>query len=128
MSRIKSLARMLYSNPPIHGARIAAKILNSQANFDEWMAELNKVVARMTKMRALLKEALEKKGAKGNWDHITKQIGMFSFTGLSTVQSERMVAKHHIYMTKNGRISVAGLTTENVDYVAEAIKECLENA
>lgn len=52
---------------------------------------------------------------------------MFSFTGLSTKQSEAMVSKHSVYMTKNGRISICGLTTKNVDYVAGAIKDVVEN-
>jgi len=52
---------------------------------------------------------------------------MFSFTGLTTAQSEAMVSKHHVYMTKNGRISVAGLTTKNVEYVARAIKDVTDN-
>jgi aspartate aminotransferase len=52
---------------------------------------------------------------------------MFSFTGLTTAQSEAMVNKHHVYMTKNGRISVAGITTKNVDHVARAIKDVTDN-
>ena len=78
-------------------------------------------------MRAALRTALEKQGTKGDWSHITNQIGMFSFTGLSVKQSEAMVKKHHIYMTKNGRISVAGLTNKNVGYVAKAIKDVTDN-
>lgn len=78
-------------------------------------------------MRALLKDSLVKNGTKGNWDHVTKQIGMFSFTGLTPKQSEAMIQKHHIYMTGNGRISIAGLTSANVDYVADAIKDVVEN-
>jgi aspartate/tyrosine/aromatic aminotransferase len=77
-------------------------------------------------MRLLLKEALVKNGAPGTWNHITDQIGMFSFTGLTPEQSTAMVEKHSIYMTANGRISVCGLTEKNVEYVANAIKECLE--
>ena len=77
-------------------------------------------------MRKLLRETLEKIGAKGSWDHITNQIGMFSYTGLSEAQSTAMVDEYHIYMTKNGRISVCGLTDKNVDYVANAIKEVVE--
>jgi aspartate aminotransferase len=72
-------------------------------------------------MRELLKAKLTEIGAKsttGNWDHITNQIGMFSFTGLSVSQSEAMVDKYSIYMTSNGRISIAGITEKNVDYVA----------
>ena len=78
-------------------------------------------------MRNLLRSTLERIGARGTWNHVTDQIGMFSFTGLTVPQSEAMVKKHHIYMTKNGRISVAGLTTKNVEYVANAIKDVIEN-
>ena len=70
---------------------------------------------------------MEKVGAKGTWDHVTTQIGMFSFTGLTVKQSQAMVDKHHIYMTKNGRISVAGLTRGNCEYVAKAIKDVTDN-
>jgi len=78
-------------------------------------------------MRTLLKETVIKIGTKGNWDHVTKQIGMFSFTGLTPKQCEQMISKHHIYMTGNGRVSIAGLTIANVDYVANAIKDVTEN-
>lgn len=82
---------------------------------------------RMNSMRIALKAALVKNACKGNWDHITSQIGMFSFLGLTPKQCEQMINKHHIYMTGNGRISIAGLTTSNVEYVANAIKDCAEN-
>ena len=78
-------------------------------------------------MRVILKAALIKNGTKGNWDHVTNQIGMVSFTGLTPKQSQAMIDKHHIYMTGNGRISMAGLTTVNVEYVANAIKDVTEN-
>lgn len=78
-------------------------------------------------MRTLLRHELETIGALGTWEHITTQIGMFSFTGLTAKQSEAMVEKHHIYMTKNGRISICGLTRSNIPYVAKAIKDVLEN-
>lgn len=80
-------------------------------------------------MRILLKENLIKVGAQsstGNWDHITNQIGMFSFTGLTTAQSEAMVDEYHVYMTSNGRISIAGITQANVEHVAQSMKECIE--
>ena len=78
-------------------------------------------------MRALLKTALISEGAPGNWDHVTNQIGMFSFTGLSPMQCEAMISKHHIYMTLNGRISIAGLNSHNVTYVAKSMKDVLQN-
>lgn len=78
-------------------------------------------------MRLALRAAIEKRGVKGDWSHITTQIGMFSFTGLTLKQSEAMVKKHSIYMTKNGRISVCGITTKNVDYIAESIGTVVAN-
>jgi aspartate aminotransferase len=76
---------------------------------------------RILSMRTALKKAIEAKGTPGTWNHITDQIGMFSYTGLTTSQVERMVNEFHIYMTKDGRISVAGLNPGNVNYVAECI-------
>jgi len=78
-------------------------------------------------MRLALRSAIEKRGVKGDWSHITTQIGMFSFTGLTLKQSEAMVKKRSIYMTKNGRISVCGITTKNVDYIAESIGYIVAN-
>ena len=84
------------------------------------------VTDRIASMRKLLRDQLEKIGAPGPWNHITDQIGMFSFTGLSEAQSKAMVEEHHVYMTKDGRISIAGLNNNNVEYVADAIKDVLE--
>lgn len=78
-------------------------------------------------MRQTLRAALEKSGVKGDWSHITSQIGMFSFTGLNGKQVEAMVKKHSIYMTGDGRISVCGINTKNVQYIAECIKEVVTN-
>jgi aspartate aminotransferase len=122
---LKIIIRSNYSSPPAHGARIAALIFNDPAMRQQWLGELVKVTERITKMRVLLRASLERVGAKGTWEHVTNQIGMFSFTGLSPVQSAAMVKEHEIYMTKNGRISVAGLTSSNVEYVARCMKDVL---
>ena len=127
LSQVKIVVRTNYSSPPKHGARIAAAILNNQANLKQWLDELVVVCKRMNDMRAALRSALEAKGVPGDWSHITTQIGMFSFTGLTVKQSEAMVSKHSIYMTKNGRISVCGVTTKNVDHIAESIKDVVLN-
>lgn len=126
LSQFRILVRINYSFPPIHGARIASIILNNEEMRKQWLAELVTVTGRISQMRALLKEALIKNGCPGTWDHITDQIGMFSFTGLSPEQSTAMVEKHSIYMTANGRISISGLTEKNVQYVADAMKDCVE--
>jgi aspartate/tyrosine/aromatic aminotransferase len=123
LSWLKIVVRSDYSSPPIHGGRIAGRILVNPEYRKQWLLELQAVTDRMNKMRAILKEALIKNGTQGNWDHVTSQIGMFSFTGLNPKQSAEMISKHHIYMTGNGRISMAGLTSANVEYVANAIKD-----
>jgi len=79
-------------------------------------------------MRAALKKELEALGTKGTWDHIVNQIGMFSYTGLSVKQCETLINKYHIYMLKNGRISMAGITTKNVKYLAKAIHDAVLEA
>jgi aspartate/tyrosine/aromatic aminotransferase len=120
-SQIKLIVRANYSSPPIHGARLAGMILDDKEMRQQWLDELVMVTDRITAMRDLLKEKLttvRAKSSTGNWEHITTQIGMFSFTGLTTAQSEAMVEKYHIYMTSYGRISIAGITVANVDYVA----------
>ena len=114
LSQVKMIIRSNYSSPPIHGARIAGRILLNVENREKWLLELKAVTDRMNGMRQALKQALMDNGTKGNWDHVTSQIGMFSFLGLTTKQCEHMINKHHIYMTLNGRISIAGLTTANV--------------
>ena len=127
LSQVKIIVRCNYSSPPMHGARIAARILNEPSMRQQWLDELVAVCKRMNDMRAALRGAIEKKAVKGDWSHITTQIGMFSFTGLTVAQSETMVKKHSIYMTKNGRISVCGVTTKNVDYIASCIKDVVDN-
>jgi len=71
MSQLKVNVRANYSSPPLHGARIAAKILGNKDNYEQWMKELKAVTDRMNNMRALLKEKIVALGTKGNWDHVT---------------------------------------------------------
>jgi aspartate/tyrosine/aromatic aminotransferase len=128
LSQVKIIVRTNYSSPPKHGARIAAMILNDKAMREEWLNNLKDVTKRMNDMRTALRGELEKQKAKGDWSHITKQIGMFSFTGLNPKQVDMMVKNQSIYMTKDGRISVCGITTKNVAYIAESIKKVTDSA
>lgn len=120
-SQIKILVRPLYSNPPVHGARIASTILNDPALNKQWLGEVKGMADRIITMRALLKENLEKLGSKHDWSHITNQIGMFAFTGLKPEQMDALAKEHSVYATKDGRISVAGITSGNVKRLAESI-------
>nr|AIT70250.1 aspartate aminotransferase [Betaphycus philippinensis] len=125
LSQLKAIIRAMYSNPPKHGAMVAAAILGHAGMFAEWEEELRKMADRIRDMRQKLRGALVKNGTPGNWDHIVNQIGMFSFTGLTAAQVELMKNKYHIYMTSNGRISMAGLTEDTVEYVADAMKDAV---
>ncbi|KAF2803559.1 uncharacterized protein BDZ99DRAFT_468101 [Mytilinidion resinicola] len=120
-SQLKILVRPLYSNPPVHGARIASSILNDEELNRQWLGEVKDMADRIITMRALLKDNLEKLGSKRDWSHITSQIGMFAFTGLKPEQMDVLAKEHSVYATRDGRISVAGITTGNVKRLAEAI-------
>ncbi|CDF35434.1 aspartate aminotransferase [Chondrus crispus] len=126
-SQLKATIRAMYSSPPKHGAMVAAAILGDEKLFAEWEGELVKMSARIMDMRVKLKAALEKNATPGNWDRITSQIGMFSYTGLTSQQVTFMREKYHVYMTANGRISMAGLTDDTVQYVADAMKDAVES-
>lgn len=74
-------------------------------------------------MRASLRKHLEDLGSTKNWNHITDQIGMFCYTGLTSEQVDRLREEYHVYCTSDGRISIAGITSENVEYLARAFHE-----
>lgn len=127
MSQMDIIIRNLYSNPPKHGANIVKKVLSDPALYQEWRDELLAMSMRIQDMRTVLFDELVKLQTPGGWTHITSQIGMFSFTGLTPAQSKAMVDKHHIYMLGNGRISMAGVTSKNVKYIAAAIDDVVRN-
>jgi len=120
-SQLAILQRSEISNPPAFGARVASLILNDEKLFAEWEENLREMSGRIISMRTALREKLESMETPGTWKHITDQIGMFSFTGLNEKQVLKMREDAHVYMTKNGRISMAGLNTNNVDYFAKAV-------
>ncbi|XP_012687848.1 aspartate aminotransferase, mitochondrial [Clupea harengus] len=120
-SQLKILIRPIYSNPPMNGARIAATILNTPELYKEWLGEVDGMASRIIKMREQLEANLKKEGSSHNWQHVIDQIGMFCFTGLKPEQVERLTKEFSIYMTKDGRISMAGVTSGNVGYLAQGI-------
>ncbi|PON38090.1 Aspartate/other aminotransferase [Parasponia andersonii] len=127
-SQLKRLARPMYSNPPIHGARIVANVVGDPALFNEWKAEMELMAGRIKNVRQKLYDSLSSKDKSGkDWSFVLKQIGMFSFTGLNKAQSENMTNKWHVYMTKDGRISLAGLSLAKCEYLADAIIDSYHN-
>jgi len=127
LSQLDVIIRNLYSNPPKHGMDIVKKILSTPELEKEWREELLAMSVRIQDMRKELRDELERLGTPGSWKHITDQIGMFSFTGLSKAQSKAMLEKHHVYMLENGRISMAGVTTGNAKYIAASIDDVVRN-
>ncbi|KAK8078676.1 aspartate aminotransferase- mitochondrial [Apiospora saccharicola] len=102
-------------------SQVKILILNDATLYKQWLAEVKEMADRIITMRALLKDNLEKLGSKHDWSHITSQIGMFAYTGLTPAQMDSLAKEHSVYATKDGRISVAGITTGNVGRLAEAI-------
>lgn len=127
LSQLKLVVRPMYSSPPRHGGHLVVKVLGDQNRFKRWQVELKEMADRINETRSMLREGLEKKKTPGTWHHITDQIGMFSFTGLSEAQCERLIKEHHIYLLKSGRISMAGLNKSNIGYMVNAVDEAVRH-
>jgi aspartate aminotransferase len=120
-SQLKLIVRPMYSNPPKHGALIVQTVLSNPELYQEWVDNLKTMASRIARVRQLLYDALVARNTPGDWSHVIKQIGMFSFTGLTEPQVTRLVNEFHIYMLQNGRISLAGLSERTVPYLADSI-------
>jgi len=125
MSQIKRVIRTNYSNPPTHGGAVVAAVLSNPELRQMWEDELGGMRVRIRAMRSSLVEKLKAKGTAQNFSFITKQRGMFSYTGLSASQVARMQSEFGIYAVSTGRICLAALNTKNIDYVADAIAAVL---
>jgi len=120
-SQLKILVRPMYSNPPVQGARLVSTILSDPDLTAIWKKEVQQMAERIITMRSSLVEGLKECGSKRDWSHITSQIGMFCYTGLTPEQVQKLATEHHVYMTSNGRISIAGVSSKNVAYLAKAM-------
>ncbi|KAJ3185065.1 Aspartate aminotransferase, cytoplasmic [Geranomyces variabilis] len=126
-SQMCKLSRASISNPPAFGARIVSMVLNDEQLFTEWKGQLKVMADRIIHMREVLFETLTELKTPGTWNHIVDQIGMFTFTGLNAAQVKVLRDKHHIYMTDNGRISMAGLNSGNIRIFAEAVDDVVRH-
>lgn len=125
LSHIKRVARANYSNPPAHGAAIVSTVLNDPALRAQWEQEVADMRERINSMRHLFVETLHEKGVKRDFSFIARQRGMFSFSGLNADQVKALRERFAIYIVGSGRISVAGMTDANMDYLCSAIAEVL---
>ncbi len=125
LSQVKRVIRTNYSNPPTHGGAVVAAVLASAELRQQWEDELGGMRDRIRAMRNSLVEKLTAASATG-FEFIKVQRGMFSYTGLTAAQVEKMRADYGIYAVSTGRICVAALNTRNIDYVAKAIAAVLK--
>ncbi len=127
MSHLKVVIRTNYSNPPAHGGLTATIILDDPELYEQWLAELAAMRDRIRAMRSGLVQGLANCGVEGDFSFIERQRGMFSFSGLSDEVVQWLRAEKGIYMVGGGRINLAGLTTDNIDYVCKSIAEAMQS-
>ncbi|TAK86216.1 MAG: aspartate/tyrosine/aromatic aminotransferase [Aquabacterium sp.] len=125
LSQLKRVIRTNYSNPPTHGAQVVAIVLTTPALRALWEDELAGMRERIRTMRTALVEKLAQAGIQQDMSFITRQKGMFSYSGLNATQMQRLRSEFGIYGVDSGRICVAALNTRNIDAVVAAIKKVL---
>lgn len=121
LSQLKRVIRTNYSNPPTHGAQVVTTVLGSTELRAQWERELAGMRERIQKMRSALKEKLERTGLRRDFGFITRQRGMFSYSGLTKDEMQRLRNEFGIYGVDSGRICVAALNDRNLDAVVAAI-------
>ncbi len=125
LSQLKIMIRTNYSNPPIHGGMVVAMVLNTPELRTLWEKELGDMRLRIKQMRIALVEKLKSAGVKEDMSFITKQIGMFSYSGLTRDQMVRLRNEFGVYGTDTGRMCVAALNSKNIDYVCACVAKVL---
>jgi aspartate aminotransferase len=125
LSQLVRLARGMWSMPPDHGAEIVRRILSTPALREAWAKEVEGMRQRITGLRHELVRQLRAACPQRDFSFIASQRGMFSFFGITTEQVRQMRTQHHIYMTDDSRINIAGLSAQNLQYVAQATAQVL---
>ena len=120
LGQLKATVRRIYSSPPNFGAQVVATVLGDEALRAIWLAEVDAMRQRILAMRQALVEVLKEAVPGHNFDYLLKQRGMFSYTGLSASQVDRLRDEFGVYLIASGRMCVAGLNSRNVQRVAQA--------
>ena len=126
VSQAMSTARSIYSMPPAHGALLVSMVLGDPQLRSQWEAELEEVRLRIKSMRNLLCDSLENNAAGMDFSHIKRQNGMFSFLGITTPQLERLRTEFGIYIVSSTRINLAGVNSNNIEYLTQSLLTVLE--
>lgn len=124
-SQVKKIIRSIYSNPPAHGAAVVTHILNNEALRAEWEQEVAEMRDCIQEMRTLFVQTLKDEGVTQDFSFIEAQNGMFSFSGLNKDQVARLKDEFAIYIVGSGRISVAGMTKNNMGPLCKGIAAVL---
>ncbi len=126
-SQVNNLVRTIYSMPPDHGAAVVSLILHDDELRSAWIVELTEMRERLREMRALLNDALVDKAPNHDFSHLVRATGMFCFLGITAEQIARLKKDFGVYMVDSSRINVAGITPQNVAYLADSIAATLQN-
>lgn len=125
LGQLRATVRRNYSSPPLHPAAVVAKVLNDPQLRASWEADVAAMRERIQAMRKSLHAVLSAKLPGRNFDYFLTQRGMFSYTGLTPQQVDRLREEHAVYLVRSGRMCVAGLSTRNVEAVASAMAAVL---
>ena len=124
--QMKFTVRRNYSSPPTHGGQVTAAVMNTAELRTIWEGEVAEMRVRIKAMRQKLFEVLTAKVPGRDFSYFVKQRGMFSYTGLTPEQVDRLREEFAVYLVRSGRMCVAGLNTRNVEYVADAMAAVLK--
>ncbi len=126
LGQMKATVRRNYSSPPTHGGQVTALVMTEPALRAEWEGEVTEMRERIKAMRQKLYAVLSAKVPGRDFSYFIKQRGMFSYTGLTPEQVDRLREEFAVYLVRSGRMCVAGLNSRNVEYVADAMAEVLK--
>ena len=121
LTNMMNISRVVYSLPPAHGGYLVAEILEDVELRQMWMSELDQIRLRITTMRTGLADALLQRLDSDRFEFIRDQQGMFSFLGISAEQVLSMRESHGIYLLNSSRINIAGITSTNLEHLADAV-------
>lgn len=124
--QINFVVRRIYTSPPSHGGHVVDIVMNDEQLHEQWISEVYGMRDRIRAMRVKLQSILEANLPSQDFDYITRQRGMFSFTGLTPEQVERLQSEFGIYIVSSSRMCMSGLNADNIDYVAQAMVAVLE--
>ncbi len=126
LGQMKATVRRNYSSPPTHGGQITAAVMSQPELHAMWVDEVTEMRTRIKAMRQKLFEVLSAKVLGRDFSYFINQRGMFSYTGFTPEQVDRLREEFAVYLVRSGRMCVAGLNSRNVDYVADAMAAVLK--